>query len=150
MALARDELLQHYRTMHEAFLRAIYGLSDAELSEQTIDGWSVANHMAHLALWDDIRAEEVERISAGFESAWRMSGPQSEQFNPILAEIRNGLGVAQARWELERSHQRLVAALERASQRGLEPEHYGEAGLLSRHKEQHAGWIRQWRDSRPL
>lgn len=148
MTLQKSELVQHYRDMHARLLAALDGLTEAEQAEPSIDGWSVANHLSHLALWDDIRAEEVERISAGFESAWRMDGPQSDCFSPVMAELRSGLGVAQCHWELERSHARFLAALEEATPRGLDPELYGEAGLLSHHKEEHTGWIERWRQFR--
>ena len=49
-------------------------LTQAQRTTAGPDGWSVKDHLAHLALWDDIRAGEVERISAGHDSAWRMTG----------------------------------------------------------------------------
>ena len=61
----RDALLQHYRKMREELLSAIEGLSDELMTERSLDGWSVKDHLAHIAAWDDVRAAEVERISAG-------------------------------------------------------------------------------------
>ena len=69
----RDALLQHYRQMREALLSAIRGLGDESMAEPSLDGWAVKDHLTHLALWDDIRASEVARISAGHDSAWRMT-----------------------------------------------------------------------------
>jgi hypothetical protein len=43
---------------------------------------------------------------------------------------------------------RLLAAIETATHRGLDASLYGEVALLSRHEEQHAGWIRRWRAER--
>ena len=57
-------------------LEAIEGLSDAQMTERTLDGWSIADHLAHIALWDDVRTQEVTRISAGHDSVWRMNGEQ--------------------------------------------------------------------------
>ena len=51
MAEDREALLQHYRQMREALLAAIDGLSDAVLTDPSLDGWSVKDHLAHLALW---------------------------------------------------------------------------------------------------
>ena len=67
----RDALLQHYRQMRDDLLAAIDGLSDGLLTEPSLDGWSVKDHLAHLALWDDLRAAEVLRISAGWIKRWR-------------------------------------------------------------------------------
>jgi hypothetical protein len=38
----------------DALLAAIHGLSDAQMTEPSLDGWSVKDHLAHLALWDDV------------------------------------------------------------------------------------------------
>ncbi len=83
MAEDRDALLQHYRQMREDLLVAIDGLSDELLTEPSLDGWSVKDHLAHLALWDDLRASEVVRISAGHDSAWRMTDEQGEAHNAL-------------------------------------------------------------------
>ena len=83
MAEDRDALLQHYRQMREELLSAIDGLSDDLMTELSLDGWSIKDHLAHLALWDDLRASEVVRISAGHDSAWRMNGEQGEAYNAL-------------------------------------------------------------------
>ena len=45
---------------------------------RSLDGWSVTDHLLHLAWWDDIRAVEVERISAGHDSSFQMTEDQDE------------------------------------------------------------------------
>jgi len=65
----RAGLLDHYQQMRSALLEAIDGLTDELLVEQSLDGWSVKDHLGHLALWDEIRSTSAARISAGFESA---------------------------------------------------------------------------------
>ena len=144
----REELLTRFRAMRSELLEALDGLRPPELTESTLDGWSVKDHLFHLAAWDDIRAQEVERISAGHDSAWRMSGDQDAAFNALLYDLHRNLSVEQAFWELTRSRQRLVAALEAATSRALDASLYGEAGLVSSHEAQHAGWIRRWRSER--
>jgi uncharacterized damage-inducible protein DinB len=141
----RDALLQHYRTMRADLLTAIEGLTDEQLSEATLDGWSVKDHLAHLAAWDDIRGSEVERISAGHDSAWRLAPGRDEDQSALFHDARHGLSVTQARWELETSRQRLLDAIDAATERALEPDRYGEAALRSTHEAQHTGWIRRWR-----
>ena len=144
----RDTLLEHYRETRADLLDAIDGVSDELMTERTLDGWSIKDHLAHIALWDDTRAQEVERISAGHDSTWRMSGEQDAAFNEIGYDLRRDLPLAQVRWELEASRERLLRAIERANDRGLDPSLYGEAGLTSGHEAQHAGWIRRWREER--
>src|SRR5690242_20210325 len=79
----RDALLEHYTKGREELLLAIDGLSDEMMSEPSIDGWSVKDHLAHLAFWDDTRASEVVRISAGHESAWRMTDEQDDAYSEL-------------------------------------------------------------------
>jgi len=143
-----DALLVHYRQTREELLAAIDGLSEKLMTEPTIDGWSVKDHLAHLALWDDIRAAEVVRISAGHESAWRMTGDQDEAYNAMSHALRANLSLDQAKWELATSRRRLLDAIASATARGLDGSLYGEAGLRSGHEAQHTGWIKRWRAER--
>ena len=148
MAEDRDALLQHYREMREELLSAIDGLSDELMTEPSLDGWSVKDHLAHLALWDDLRASEVVRISAGHDSAWRMTGEQDEAYSRLGHDLRLALSLDQVRWELATSRQRLLDAISSATARGLDASLYGEAGLRSLHEAQHTGWIKRWRGER--
>jgi hypothetical protein len=145
MAEDREDLLRHYRVSRVMMLAAIDGLTDEQMSETTIDGWAVKDHLAHLALWDDIRAAEVARISAGFESAWKMNERQDEEHNATGYELRRSMSAAQARWELEHSRRRLLDAITAATPDALDQSRYGAAGLRSEHEDQHAGWIARWR-----
>lgn len=144
----REELLRHYRESREKLLAAIEGLTDEEMSEPSIDGWSVKDHLAHMALWDDIRAAEVERISAGYESAWRMTDDQDEALNGSGYQMRRSMSAAQARWELASSRRRLMDAIAGCTPRALDASLYGAAGLRSGHEDQHAEWLQRWRDGR--
>ena len=103
MAEDRDALLDHYRRMREDLLAAIHGLGDDMMTEPSLDGWSVKDHLAHIALWDDIRASEVTRISAGHDSAWRMAEGQDEALNALAYQVRLPLSLDQVRWELATS-----------------------------------------------
>jgi uncharacterized damage-inducible protein DinB len=141
----RDELLNHYRSSREQLLTAIDGLTTDQMSEQTIDGWAVKDHLAHIALWDDLRAAEVERVSAGHDSAWKMSEEQDDAFNDAGYQIRRSMSAAQARWELENSRRKLLDAIAVAPPEALDISRYGAAGLRSDHEDQHVGWIQRWR-----
>ena len=144
----RDALLRHYRETREELLAAIHGLTDAQMTDPSIDGWSVKDHLAHLALWDDVRASEVARISAGHDSAWRITEEQAEAYNAIAYPARRELSLAQVRWELQTSRARLLDAIAAATPRGLDASLYSETGLRSTHEAEHAGWIKRWRGER--
>jgi hypothetical protein len=150
MAEDRDGLLQDYRQMRVELLAAIDGLSDDLMTERSLDGWSVKDHLAHLAVWDDIRATEVARISAGHDTAWRMTGEQDAAYNGLAYDLRLALSLDQVRWELATSGQRLLDAIASATGRGLDAALYGEAGLRSGHEAQHTGWINRWRGERGI
>ncbi|MGI8913990.1 MAG: DinB family protein [Chloroflexota bacterium] len=150
MAEEKDALLQHYGQMREELLAAIHGLSDELLTEPSLDGWSVKDHLAHLAFWDDLRADEVERISAGHASAWRMAGDQDEALNALSYSLRRDLTLNQVQWELAASRRRLLAALSSITPRGLDASLYGEAGLRTSHEAAHAEWIQHWRKERGI
>lgn len=145
MPADREALLQHYQQTRAELLAAISGLSDELLTERSLDGWSVKDHLAHLAFWDDLRADEVERISAGHSSAWRISGAQDEALNEMVHQARRELSLEQVRWEFARSRERLLAAIAAATPHGLDATRYGEAGLTSGHEAEHTGWIQRWR-----
>jgi len=146
----REDLLEHYRQTRDELLTAIRGLSDEQMSEASIDGWSVKDHLAHLALWDDLRAMEVARISAGHDSAWRFTEAQDDSYNELGYSLRRAMTVEQAKWELEQSRKRLLDAISAAKPRGLDASLYGGAGLLSSHETMHAGWIKRWRSEKDI
>ncbi len=144
----KDTLIEHFRQMRRDLLAAIDGLADDQLTDPTLDGWSIKDHLAHLALWDDLRWSEVTRISAGHESAWRMAEGQDAIYSDLAYRLRKNLSVAQVRWELHTSHQRLIDALSAATGRGLSASLYGEAALPSTHEAQHTAWISRWRSEK--
>ena len=150
MTEEKEALLQHYRRMRDELLAAVDGLSDEQMTEPSLDGWSVKDHLAHLALWDDIRAAEVARISAGHASAWRMTGEQDAAYNALGYALRRDLSLDLVRWELTTSHRSLLDAIASATPRGLDASLYGEAGLRTTHAAAHTGWIKRWRGERGL
>ena len=141
----REDILNRFNTMRADLLNAVDGLTPEQLTERPPGGWSIKDQLFHLAAWDNIRAAEVIRISAGHSTTWRTSGEQDAQLNDMFFALQKDLTLDQAMWELTSSRERLLASLEAATERGLDPSRYGEAGLLTGHEAQHAGWIRDWR-----
>jgi hypothetical protein len=74
-----------------------------------------------------------------------MTPGQDETLNDLQYAIRKDLSLDQALWELQRSRERLIAAIQASTPRGLDASLYGEASLGTRHEEEHAGWIKRWR-----
>lgn len=145
----RDAVIQHFREIRTHFLSAIEGLTETQLTERSIDGWSVEDHLNHLAFWHDLRCSEIIRISAGFEHAWPLS-VDSQALNDIVQPARANLSLEQARWEYESAVDRIIEAVGRANERGLTQSHYGEVGLGTTHDLAHAEFIRNWRQARGI
>ena len=146
MSEDREDLLEHYRRMRAEMSAALAGLTDEQMSVPSLDGWSVKDHLLHVALWDELRALEVVRISAGHESALAMTDEKDEELNRLGYEVRAGLSAAQARWEWEESRRRLLEVIGAAMGRGLDSSLYGAAGLHTDHESEHAAWIQAWRE----
>jgi len=145
----RSDLIQHYTEMRRGLIEVIAGLSEAQMVEPSINGWSVKDHLAHLTVWDEIRVLEIGRISTGLDSAWpHMTEEQNEALNSITHAMRSGLPLTQVMAELTAARQHVLDAISRATPRGLDGSLYGEAGLRSGHDAQHAEWIKRWRQER--
>jgi uncharacterized damage-inducible protein DinB len=145
----KNELIRHYTRSRAELLAAIEGLSDELLSEPSLDGWSVKDHLLHLTLWDDLRAGEIARISAGHEPAVKhMTDEQIEALNTLERDRRKDMSPTQVKWELQTSRQRVLDAISGATERGLDDSLYGEAALRSTHEAVHMGWIKRWRSEK--
>jgi hypothetical protein len=145
MTETRESLLEHFRHVRAELMASIEGLSDARMVETTVDGWSVKDNLAHIACWDDLRADEITRMSAGHASALHMTPEQNDVFNDMMYQLRRGWSLPQTLWELQHSRQRLLDAIAAADSRAFDPSLYGEAGLRSTHDAQHAEYVTNWR-----
>ena len=142
----KQDLRAHYERVRAELLAAIDGLDDDALTEPTIDGWSVKDHMAHLSIWDEIRHAEIQRISEGGVSMWpMMTEEQVETFNTLVTDLRRARSLADVEAEFHASRRRVLDAISAATDAGLEDSCYGEAGLRSTHDLAHADMIRRWR-----
>jgi uncharacterized damage-inducible protein DinB len=145
----REDLFQHYRVIRAELLAAIEGLSEEQMLEPSIDGWSVKDHLAHMAVWEEIRRLEIERISAGGGCAWSaMSEEQMDIFNELTVVPRRSMPLAQVLSEFDSSRQRVLDMIAQATERGLDESNYGESSLRTDHDLKHAEYIRNWRHQR--
>jgi len=122
---------------------AIEGLTDAELSDPSLAGWSVMDHLAHLAWSGEPHVDEIARIPTGHETACRLTDEQAEALNTIAHQARRGWLLVQARAEFERSGQRVLEISAAVTPRGFDGSRYGEATLYSEHAAPRAAWIWQ-------
>ncbi|HLF71668.1 MAG TPA: DinB family protein [Dehalococcoidia bacterium] len=148
--MKREEVIEAYRASRRALLEAIEGLTEAEASEPAIEGWSLKDHLAHIAQWDELRFFELNRISAGQQPGYSALTPELvNKFNDFSSAQRRGWSLAQVLWELESTRARLLETIANLSERGLDAEAYKGVGLVSRHESEHAEAIKAWRAGRP-
>jgi uncharacterized damage-inducible protein DinB len=141
----RENLIRHYLEMRQALLAVVDALPPEAVTARVVDGWTVADHLNHIAAWDDLRASEVVRISAGYEAICRMDDTQGDVYSTLMYALRKPLPIEQVRWELDQSHRRLLDAIASATDTGLDGSRYGEAGLRSSHEAQHTTWLMNYR-----
>lgn len=142
----RQELIDTYTRMRAELKQTLDGLSDLQMQERTLGEWSVKDILAHIVAWDELRAFDIERVTAGGMSPHHdITDEQDEAINQLTAELRRDLPLDQVRWEFDYTRHRVIEAIERAPEAALDPASYGRAPLLSTHDEAHAEQIREWR-----
>ncbi|HMQ31797.1 MAG TPA: DinB family protein [Chloroflexaceae bacterium] len=156
-----DELLERMERARAAFYASLAGLSDEQLAAPLTErDWSVADHMAHLAVW-------MDGIIAAFDgtSRWAAMGADGptgatgfDELNERLRAPHAGKSPAEARAWLEATHERMAARLRGMTMEQLRRpySHYqpGEArddagapflewvvGDTYSHYDEHRGWI---------
>lgn len=143
---SKDELRAHYLGTRIVLMVAFEGLSQAQMKDTSMDGWSVCDHLVHITVWDEFRRLEIERIGEGGAPAWPITmGEHVEPFNQLTVALRRGLTVEQVLRDLASSRQHLLETIAAAPDLALDATRYGESSLKSSHEVEHAGWIRDWR-----
>ena len=148
---SKDELKAHYASTRILLMEAIEGLNEEQMRDASMDGWSVCDHLVHITVWDELRRTEIERIGDGGLPSWRLEdGNRVEDYNQLTVALRRHLPVAQVLHDLEASRRRLLDTISSAPDLALDASRYGGSGLRSSHEAEHAGWIREWRQSRGI
>ncbi len=82
------EIAESNRSEGERLRRLVASLDDAALRKRLPNGWTVADHLGHIAFWDRHRLCLIRQWAAG---DFRNAGSSSEVFNdavhPLLALI---------------------------------------------------------------
>ncbi|HVE76825.1 MAG TPA: DinB family protein [Actinomycetota bacterium] len=151
----REEIMSMFRSSREELMGAIDGLTDAQMVDPSIDGWSVKDHLAHISEWDEMRYVEILRVSEGLQPAVPLFGPQEmDQFNELIISKRREWSLQQVLAELEFTRTKILEAIARCNDAALDQSNYRAVGLEggAQHELEHALHIRNWRgstDSKP-
>jgi hypothetical protein len=146
----RRAVLAAFEASQAAVLAAIDGLDITQLTERSIDGWSVKDQLAHLAQWHELRWLDLTRLAAGYESAVNSTPAQDEAFNAMTVAWRAGLSWQQTLWERQTARGRVVDAVRTLQADELERALRDDWPLRTGHEDEHAGYIRSWRVARGL
>jgi hypothetical protein len=126
---------------------AIGGLSEEQMSQQEIDGWSVKDHLTHLTLWHELRFFELSRIARGGRAAFPATDEAGvEHINQQFAANRRPLSLAQVLADLDFAREMVRQAVANCPEDRLDVRHFDELGPNGAgHDTSHAEMITAWR-----
>ena len=113
------ERIDHYRLILEGTIR---GLDVEQLSRPGPEGWSVKDHLAHLAVWMHGMVELLNRRSRfaamGVEQAFNQGKSESE-VNDLIFRQNKDLSVQETRQKFEQAYAEMLQMLETLSDADL-------------------------------
>ncbi|MDO8616902.1 MAG: maleylpyruvate isomerase N-terminal domain-containing protein [Dehalococcoidia bacterium] len=132
--------------------RAVEGLTEEQMSQLAIDGWSVKDHLVHLTVWHEMRFHEVSRIARGGQAAYRpLADEQVDAFNSLTVALRRHLAVSQVLEDLDFARSLVAEAIAGCPEDALDENKYGEVSLTGvQHDFGHAETIKNWRQKEGL
>ncbi|HZU76974.1 MAG TPA: maleylpyruvate isomerase N-terminal domain-containing protein, partial [Dehalococcoidia bacterium] len=112
----RVELVERIRRSHENLDRLCDGLSKEQMARPGPEGWSVKDHLAHLAAWEQgiaaLLQSRPRHAAMGIDRAlWETH--DTDAINAVLHERDRDRTVAEVRSAVDAAGQDLVAALGR-------------------------------------
>jgi DinB superfamily len=122
----RDQLLLEMDTARERVNKAIAGLSEEQMSQQDLDGWSVKDHLTHLTLWHELRFFELSRIARGGFPETDEAGV--EHINEQFAANRRPLPLTQVLADLDFARDMIRQAVSNCPEDRLDLRFYEELG----------------------
>jgi hypothetical protein len=151
----RSQLLGRLEKAWNDFTQSYAGLSDAHMEEPGVTGaWSVRDILAHVTTWEEEALTHLPHIVQGrTPPRYSVTHGGIDAFNAAMTEQKRRLPLATVRRQLDDTHRRLVALVERAPadlfaretrfRRRLRLDTYS-------HYPKHADAIRRWRSRREL
>jgi hypothetical protein len=149
----RRQLLERLDAAWAAFQASYAGLSAAELMAPGVVGaWSVRDVLAHVTTWEEEALTHLPVIlEGGTPPRYSVLHGGIDAFNARMTEAKSRLSLAEVLAQLDATHRRLVALVERAPEAQLARETRFRRRLrldTYAHYPKHAEAIRQWRTRR--
>lgn len=145
---ANQQLITELEHARKRLLTAMDGLSEEHASQPAPDGWSVKDHLNHLALWDEMRFFEISRIARGGRPSFQ---PAEEAdlawINGPTVAMRRSLSLTQVLADLMFARDLVMQAVAMCPEERLDQRLYGEIGIAggAGHDIGHAKVIEAWR-----
>lgn len=146
----RRQLLGRIETAWTALKASYAGLADARMTEPGVMGeWSVKEILAHVTTWEEEALKALPVMLAGGKTPRYIQYGGIDGFNAQMSERKRGLALADALRQLDETHQRLIAYLQRV------PEEHFARETRFRHRLRldtyshyplHSTAIREWRE----
>jgi uncharacterized damage-inducible protein DinB len=126
LAATKDQFWADEASVIDLFRETVLALPDeAWASTEVTPGWTVADHVGHLAAWCDEAAAAIEGHAPGVP--WQPLPPEGiDAWNAVDVRRRRGARPAELRRMFETARDRLVAAVRAMpDEEWLDPEGYG-------------------------
>jgi hypothetical protein len=143
----RDQLLLEIDTARTRVTEAIAGLSDEQITQLDLDGWSVKDHLTHLTLWHEMRFFEVSRIARGGHAGFPETDEAGiETINQQFVANRRSLPAGQVLADLDFAREMVRQVVAAAPEDRLDLRLYEELGPTGAgHDTEHAEIMESWR-----
>ena len=143
----RDQFLLEMDAAHDRVNEAIAGLSEEQMSQRDLDGWSVKDHLTHLTLWHELRFFELSRIACGGRAGFPVTDEAGvEHINQQFAANRRSLPLTQVLADLDFAREMVRQAVANCPEDRLDLRFYEELGPNGAgHEMSHAEMITAWR-----
>jgi len=136
----RTELDERIRRSWDELLQAVGALDDGLLTAPGPEEWSVKDHLAHVARWEEYLLAALEGRDPA--AALGLPGGQDEDAeNAVLYARDAGLSAEEVRRLLADTHAAVVARLRTADDADLQRHLELIEGDTWKHFDEHRGWI---------
>jgi hypothetical protein len=111
----KAQLMEHIHRSRAALEATLKPLSHAQLTKAGASGWSIKDHLAHLATWELGIAALLRRRSrfAAMQVEEAVAeGKSEEEINALIYEHHERLSVAEVMDQFQEAHRQLLEALE--------------------------------------
>ena len=147
----RVELLSRVEAARGELMTAIQGLTDEQMTTPALDGWSVKDHLAHIAAWDELRYYEVMRVVRGQPTIYHDMRDMRDDYevqdiNRAATYFRRNLAPDEVLQEMDFTRARILELLETVPEEKLSQAADGRVRIrrAADHDLDHAAQIRAW------